>query len=85
METLAHLNVVKEQTMIEQWKRKDYSKDSKIRDTLLKDLLAYRRKMQREIPEEYEEQIAAAGISQGEQAALEEWEKEKKSNGYKFQ
>ena len=48
-------------------------------------MLAYHRELLREIPEEYEDQIAAAGISQGEQEALEKWEKEKKSNGYKFQ
>ncbi len=64
--------------MSEQWKRKDFSKDSKIRDTLLKEMLAYHRELLREIPEEYEDQIAAAGISQGEQEALEKWEKEVK-------
>lgn len=47
--------------MSEQWKRKDFSKDSKIRDTLLKEMLAYHRELLREIPEEYEDQIAAAG------------------------
>ena len=64
--------------MKEKWVRKDFSRDSKIKDSLLLDLLRYQRMREHEIPEEYEERIAAAGISREEQRAIEEREEKKK-------
>ncbi len=56
---------------------KDFSRDSKIKDSLLLDLLRYQRMREHEIPEEYEERIAAAGISREEQRPLKNERKRK--------
>lgn len=64
--------------MNERWVRKDFSKDSRIKDSLLLDLLRYQKLRAREIPEEYEEQIAAAGISKEEQKAIEQLKEKKR-------
>lgn len=64
--------------MSEKWVRKDFSKNSRIKDTLLLELLRYQKVRNNEIPEEYEDQIAAAGISREEQKAIEELRAKKK-------
>ena len=64
--------------MKEEWMRKDFSAESKIKDSLLLELLRHQKLRAHEIPEEYEEQIAAAGISREEQEALEKLREKQK-------
>ncbi|MDC7291691.1 hypothetical protein NXH76_28360 [Blautia schinkii] len=52
------------------WVRKDFSEGSPIREPLLQKLLQ-RSSAVREIPEEYEDWIAAAGISDEERSAID--------------
>lgn len=55
--------------MKREWVRKDFSKDSPIREPLLKELL--KRSSVQEIPEQYDEWIAAAGIPDAEQSVID--------------
>lgn len=62
--------------MEKKWVRRDFSRESQIRETLLAELLTrYKCPAVNEIPEDYLEQIAAAGPDKGELEALEEWRK----------
>lgn len=70
--------------MSTQWIRKDFSKESKIKQTLLEKLRNYSKIKTMELPEQYEDEIAAAGISQGEQDALEKWKEENGLHGNRF-
>lgn len=63
-----------------EWKRKDFSANSKIKETLLERMLEYSRERVMEIDEEYEDMIAAAGISSEEQKLLEGLEKKENRN-----
>lgn len=69
--------------MEKKWVRRDFSKESRIEESLLKELLArYKKTAVQEIPENYLEQIAAAGPDKGEIEAMEELKK-KLNNGKK--
>lgn len=59
------------------WVRKDFSKDSPIREPLLQKLLE-RYLAVREIPDEYDDWIAAAGISDEEKSAIDRSLRKKK-------
>lgn len=69
--------------MEKKWVRRDFSKESRIEESLLKELLVrYKNMPVQEIPENYLEQIAAAGPDKGEIEAMEELKK-KLNNGKK--
>lgn len=69
--------------MAYKWEKKDYSEKSKIKEILLSQILVYRRNHGIvEIPEVYEEHVAAAGIRPEEQRAIEELKQKLESNKY---